>query len=431
MFDEGDKLEHSGHRPPPNTDLRFGERPSKIPRPNWWKSMNGSPEAGPSSSVPPQVNPSRTRSDPAAQVSTSSQPSPSGLRRGNTDGQTARAGTIISRQNGPNNSAGRDEGETWQDFLRRAPPQDIIALPPGDPRRQAYFRERKTQVVEEARKRRRAASSSTQRLPPPPPTFSRQHSVSMSYSAPRPSNSPSRHAHSQSRPTRVDRPLPRLPSFDTPRDSPGALPPWQPDSEVDACPICGRAFGMFFRRHHCRRCGRVVCAGCSPHRITIPKQFIVHPPEDQDLRQTLRAETGIEVVDLTGDEGGESTTTSESRNPALGGGQEVRLCNPCVPDPNPNPLPTPNYASARSGDGLTSFSTPGGLPHLLPIPYNRRTGRIFDPRIFQQPTSSVSYWEHGASGNEGDQVRSAHPVMVVNLIFPRACLRTLALYHQP
>eukprot|EP00759_Apiculatamorpha_spiralis_P045126 PhF_6_TR41978/c0_g1_i1/m.63492 len=39
---------------------------------------------------------------------------------------------------------------------------------------------------------------------------------------------------------------------------------WEPDSSVPACPICGVMF-MFpvKRRHHCRRCGRVVCDSCS------------------------------------------------------------------------------------------------------------------------------------------------------------------------
>lgn len=38
---------------------------------------------------------------------------------------------------------------------------------------------------------------------------------------------------------------------------------WQPDSAVVACPLCSRGFHLLFRRHHCRRCGRVVCGECS------------------------------------------------------------------------------------------------------------------------------------------------------------------------
>lgn len=38
---------------------------------------------------------------------------------------------------------------------------------------------------------------------------------------------------------------------------------WQPDEEVKECPLCERRFTLLFRRHHCRKCGRVVCGYCS------------------------------------------------------------------------------------------------------------------------------------------------------------------------
>ena len=41
-------------------------------------------------------------------------------------------------------------------------------------------------------------------------------------------------------------------------------PKWQPDAEARRCPGCARAFNpLTLRRHHCRGCGRVFCAGCS------------------------------------------------------------------------------------------------------------------------------------------------------------------------
>lgn len=36
--------------------------------------------------------------------------------------------------------------------------------------------------------------------------------------------------------------------------------PWEKDSEVKACPICSTNFTLAIRKHHCRLCGRVVCA---------------------------------------------------------------------------------------------------------------------------------------------------------------------------
>ncbi|CAH1802978.1 unnamed protein product, partial [Owenia fusiformis] len=46
--------------------------------------------------------------------------------------------------------------------------------------------------------------------------------------------------------------------------SPPSKEDWVPDETVQACMVCSvQRFSMFTRRHHCRRCGRVVCAACS------------------------------------------------------------------------------------------------------------------------------------------------------------------------
>ncbi|MDP2434624.1 MAG: ankyrin repeat domain-containing protein [archaeon] len=51
-------------------------------------------------------------------------------------------------------------------------------------------------------------------------------------------------------------------------------PDWLPDEVCSSCQQCSREFGFTRRRHHCRYCGQVVCADCSPtpfpiHRFNI------------------------------------------------------------------------------------------------------------------------------------------------------------------
>ncbi|KAI0186013.1 FYVE zinc finger-domain-containing protein [Xylaria flabelliformis] len=125
------------------------------------------------------------------------------------------------------------------------------------------------------------------------------------------------------------------------------LPTWQPDTEVTHCPICGVRFSMFLRRHHCRKCGRVVCDGCSPHRITIPHPYIVRPPGDPGPALQL-SYPGVErgIADFS----------------SIGGGERVRLCNPCVPDPNTAP-PQPQQTSRPIiVDGRASRTRPSNEP---------------------------------------------------------------------
>ncbi|XP_015911906.2 zinc finger FYVE domain-containing protein 26 isoform X1 [Parasteatoda tepidariorum] len=45
---------------------------------------------------------------------------------------------------------------------------------------------------------------------------------------------------------------------------------WVPDAKILRCQVCREEhFNMFSRRHHCRRCGRVVCANCSQHALIV------------------------------------------------------------------------------------------------------------------------------------------------------------------
>lgn len=105
---------------------------------------------------------------------------------------------------------------------------------------------------------------------------------------------------------------------------PGSVPSWQPDSEATRCPICDVHFTFFCRKHHCRKCGRIICASCSPHRLPVPRQYIVEPPPSIDSSSPPRHDAGHYA------EGQTSSNTNLSDDPPLDGQRDVRLCNTCV-----------------------------------------------------------------------------------------------------
>lgn len=305
------------------------------------------------------------------------------LRRGHSDGDVLR-----SHLRGPGSSQPADD-ETWIDFLRGSsrPAEDVgvisrrhafRALGAQDPARRQDRRaimqraaltlaDRKRRLTEnqEDHVRRRSASS----LSFGPAMTAGGSGLPSTHLSESSFASLERHGGPTDSSIN-DRPLQRrsnVPTLGTRASQEITLPRWQPDSEVTSCPICGTSFGFWFRKHHCRKCGRVVCANCSPHRITIPRQFIVQPQQDLNQGSNIGTAADIEVVDLTDDNTSRSFDSPQSPvlriDPALGGGQEVRLCNPCVPDPNPLPhLPV----ESPSRLGSNSFPRPEFSSHQTP-----------------------------------------------------------------
>merc|ERR1719410_1778743 len=48
-----------------------------------------------------------------------------------------------------------------------------------------------------------------------------------------------------------------------------AAPVWVPDTRVTMCHACSAEFSLVNRRHHCRACGKVVCAPCSSNKAPL------------------------------------------------------------------------------------------------------------------------------------------------------------------
>ncbi|XP_036247764.1 lateral signaling target protein 2 homolog [Molothrus ater] len=49
-----------------------------------------------------------------------------------------------------------------------------------------------------------------------------------------------------------------------------SLPEWVPDSTCSQCSACRSPFTLLRRRHHCRSCGKIFCARCSPNTAVLP-----------------------------------------------------------------------------------------------------------------------------------------------------------------
>ncbi|EEB89137.1 hypothetical protein MPER_12806, partial [Moniliophthora perniciosa FA553] len=83
---------------------------------------------------------------------------------------------------------------------------------------------------------------------------------------------------------------------------------WIPDGKAEGCMRCGKSFGWRRRRHHCRLCGRCVCASCSERTFFISDPNA--PLTDLTNNKPARAcnacyETVFPLLDPLSDDGDE------------------------------------------------------------------------------------------------------------------------------
>ena len=77
---------------------------------------------------------------------------------------------------------------------------------------------------------------------------------------------------------------------------------WAADGTQNQCTFCSNKFTVIKRRHHCRKCGSLVCASCSPHRLLLRNIDPLHTVRvcngcaydiEKRLRHSLRVEFQI------------------------------------------------------------------------------------------------------------------------------------------
>jgi hypothetical protein len=77
-----------------------------------------------------------------------------------------------------------------------------------------------------------------------------------------------------------------------------SAPTWARDKNYPACISCSREFTLLLRRHHCRGCGLIFCAGCTPSKMQLPTSWGIKDPKRVCLTcatQLRIAQSGIEA----------------------------------------------------------------------------------------------------------------------------------------
>ncbi|CAO1403533.1 unnamed protein product [Diamesa serratosioi] len=86
---------------------------------------------------------------------------------------------------------------------------------------------------------------------------------------------------------------------------------WVKDEDVSSCMCCKRTkFSLLTRRHHCRRCARVVCSNCSQNKTMIPDvygELMVRVCDDCEMQMKVK-------LNKTNEESAEKARTISENN---------------------------------------------------------------------------------------------------------------------
>ncbi|KAM9922774.1 hypothetical protein OXX80_011759 [Metschnikowia pulcherrima] len=79
-----------------------------------------------------------------------------------------------------------------------------------------------------------------------------------------------------------------------------SVPRWKADSASSKCYLCKTRFTLLNRRHHCRKCGQLVCAGCSAQSVRyFPGTYVLNA---QNTPETAKSHIHYKTCDVCADE---------------------------------------------------------------------------------------------------------------------------------
>ncbi|KAJ7604394.1 hypothetical protein FB45DRAFT_957079 [Roridomyces roridus] len=176
---------------------------------------------------------------------------------------------------------------------------------------------------------------------------------------------------------------------------------WIPDEKTEGCMRCGRPFGWRRRRHHCRLCGRCVCAGCSERTF-----FISDPNTKDDASKPARAcnacyETVFPVLPPEHEDSGEGEPQNGMLDATNNG-----LTNSLSNFPSWLSMPSLPLAGASTTEALMALDRkPGHQPQSTQSKYERLRG------VNRGASSSYGQQQQGfvEVTNNGSRVRVRSP----------------------
>lgn len=138
---------------------------------------------------------------------------------------------------------------------------------------------------------------------------------------------------------------------------------WQSDDSTDSCPRCGKVFSFTVRRHHCRRCGVLLCNDCCSQ-----------VGRDMYVQVRTSAVTSSDVGPSHGSSSSQRTTRNATDDAWLFG-----TCEPTGsentrekrPGSTPNSL-QPNQTISDTWQYQGSSSNNNSLPNCICLPNNGR-----------------------------------------------------------
>jgi len=136
-------------------------------------------------------------------------------------------------------------------------------------------------------------------------------------------------------------------------------PFWVPDSDAPNCMICGAKFTMVKRRHHCRACGKVLCAACCSEKHTL------HYLEGKEGRvctpcRTILSRLATAEAANNSDSGLAEPTAPPGTDTAAGTGA-ARMPNPANPMEYCSTIPVADQVAAAGAVSPPTVMVPVGV----------------------------------------------------------------------